>query len=94
MTIDNETVRRIAELAHLEIDDVEGFRRQFQSILDYVGMLDELDVGSVSPTATTCEDRGDLRDDELRRSSDTDDVLRSAPESGDGHFLVPPVIQE
>ena len=46
MAIDSAEVRRIARLAHLDLDEatIEAFTDQLQSILDYVAVLEELDL--------------------------------------------------
>lgn len=53
MKITREDVLRVAELAHLELSDaeVETYRGQLDSILEYVGKLNQLDTANVEPMA-------------------------------------------
>jgi aspartyl-tRNA(Asn)/glutamyl-tRNA(Gln) amidotransferase subunit C len=46
MKISREDVLRVAELAHLELPEaeVEKYRQQLDSILEYAGKLNELDT--------------------------------------------------
>ena len=96
MRIDHAEVRRIARLAHLELDDadVEVLTRDLESILDHVALLDELDVSSVEPTAFALETPAEPREDALEPCVPNSEALVNAPESADGHFRVPQVIEE
>jgi aspartyl-tRNA(Asn)/glutamyl-tRNA(Gln) amidotransferase subunit C len=53
MNITREDVLRVAQLAHLELSEseVEMYRGQLDSILSYVGKLNEVDVSGVEPMA-------------------------------------------
>jgi aspartyl-tRNA(Asn)/glutamyl-tRNA(Gln) amidotransferase subunit C len=94
LAIDSAEVRRIAALANLELDaeTIEIFRDQLQSILDYVAMLDELDVSSIPPTAYSVERRQPLREDEAQPSLRIEQALENAPGAAAGHFRVPRVL--
>ncbi len=96
MAIDHAEVRRIARLAHLELDAdaVATLARELQSILDHVARLDELDLESVPSTASMPHDRRPLREDTERASLSNDDALRNAPDHAAGHFRVPRVLAE
>ncbi len=95
MPIDSEEVRRIAELARLELDEttVETLRPQLQRILDYVAMLDAVDTERVPPTSRTGDEASHLREDRVEPSAGVERVVREAPESADGFFRVPRVIR-
>jgi len=53
MKITREDVLRVAELAHLELAEaeVETYRGQLDSILEYVEKLNQLDTAKVEPMA-------------------------------------------
>ena len=94
-SIDIEEVRHVAELARLDLSEVELERmtRDLGSIIDYVHKLDELDVTDVTATSHAVELPTRLRDDEVRPSLDVETGLRGAPERlGDG-FGVPKIIE-
>lgn len=96
MAISRDQVLHIARLARIELDDdqVEHYREDLSSILDYVDKLDELDVTDVEPTTHAVALESRLRDDEVEQRLDHDDVLKNAPESESGQFRVPKVVED
>lgn len=101
-----EDVRRVAELAYLELTpDEEGrMRRDLNAILEYVAQLGELDTANVQPLAQVAElpaasdkiETGNtsvLRDDTVRPCLPRDQVMSSAPETDGIFFKVPKVIE-
>jgi aspartyl-tRNA(Asn)/glutamyl-tRNA(Gln) amidotransferase subunit C len=95
-----EEVKRVAELAHLELtaEETQGMLHDLNAILDHVAQLNELDTNSVPPLAQVSELDGaggkrSLRDDEVRPSLDRAEVMREAPESDGAFFKVPKVIE-
>jgi aspartyl-tRNA(Asn)/glutamyl-tRNA(Gln) amidotransferase subunit C len=102
-TITLEDVRRVAELASLELTAEEEGRmvRDLGSILDHVAQLNQLDTTDVPAMAQVGEvlgvregeDTGALRADGLRSSLDRAVVLANAPETDDVYFKVPKVIE-
>lgn len=94
MPIDADEVRRIAALAHLDLDPatVEAFRHQVGAVLDYVAVLEELDVSDVAPMAHALEGTRPWREDAVVASLSQDEALRNAPDARAGHFRVPRVL--
>ncbi len=101
-----EEVRRVAELANLELteEEVPRMQRDLNAILEHVGQLNELDTASVPPMAQVGEMLGAgsseqektgaaLRQDQIRPSIDRKAVMASAPESDGRFFKVPKVIE-
>lgn len=96
-----EEVRRVADLAHLELTSQEEqvMQRDLSSILDYVAQLNELDTAHVAPMAQVAEvlqaasEGGSLRADTVRPSLDRKAVMQSAPASDGVFFKVPKVIE-
>ena len=86
-----QDVKRVAELAHLELtaDETQGMQHDLNAILDYVAQLNELDTGSVAPLAQISQLEGDgdegslredaLREDAVRPSLDRAAVMSEAP---------------
>lgn len=96
MAISREQVLHIARLARVELSEaeVEHYRDDLSSILDYVDKLDELDVGEVEPTTHAVELESRLRPDEVEQRLTHDEVLQNAPDSETGHFRVPKVVED
>ncbi|MBI1796881.1 MAG: Asp-tRNA(Asn)/Glu-tRNA(Gln) amidotransferase subunit GatC [Candidatus Eisenbacteria bacterium] len=100
MSIDREDVKRIAELARLEIpeDRIERTARELSAVLDYAAALRRLDLEGCEPTvfaglgaAGPAPLRADALDDVRRLTPET--ALAAAPEHEDDAFLVPPVVE-
>ena len=96
MAIDCAEVRRIARLAHIDLDEatIVALTRQLQSILDYVAVLNSLDLEAVPPTSHPLESEPRMRDDEERPSLTTAEALANAPRAEAGHFRVPRMLDE
>jgi aspartyl-tRNA(Asn)/glutamyl-tRNA(Gln) amidotransferase subunit C len=98
VAITRAEVLKIAGLANLHFEESElaAFIAQFQRILDYIEKLEEVDIESVEPTShvslTEGVEKHIFREDETRPSLPVEEALRNAPDSGEGHFLVPKVI--
>lgn len=94
--IDRDTVRHVALLARLELSDeeIERFAHELGDILEYVAKLDELDTTDVPPTSHSLPLANVMRDDVVRPSLPKEEALANAPDSEDGCFKVPQVIQE
>jgi aspartyl-tRNA(Asn)/glutamyl-tRNA(Gln) amidotransferase subunit C len=91
-------VRKIAELAHLEISDeeVELYTPQMASIVEYVEQLNELDVGDIEAALGGLTAAGEAtesdREDLVRPSLGQALALDQAPDAHSGHFRVPKVL--
>ena len=94
-----DDVKRVAELAYLELTAEEEVRmqRDLNAILDHVAQLNELDTSSVEPMAQVAEILGGalpaLRPDTSRPSLPRESVMASAPETDGSFFKVPKVIE-
>jgi len=106
MKISPEDVRRVAELAQLELspEEAETYRGQLDEILTYVDKLKELDVTGIEPMAQvlfapiaatgSSENRHpDLREDTPRPCDVAGPVLAQAADSSKPFFRVPKVIE-
>ena len=98
-----EDVRRVAELANLELtaEEEPRMQRDLNSILGYIAQLNELDTGEVAPMAQVGEVVGGviytqgetLREDVVQPSVDRALVMAAAPETDGRFFKVPKVIE-
>ena len=94
MTIDREEVRKVANLARLNITEAEAesFTTQLNSILEYFDQLSELDTTDVAPTTRAIETSNITRADELTPFPDKEELLKAAPEQQGDFFRVPKII--
>ena len=105
MTVSQQDVERVAELANLELTSSEkaGMLRDLNSVLDYFAQLNELDTSGVTPMAQVADQLTegsqpetatlDLRADEVAPSLNRERVLACAPDTDGIFFKVPKVIE-
>ncbi|MEM9364384.1 MAG: Asp-tRNA(Asn)/Glu-tRNA(Gln) amidotransferase subunit GatC [Planctomycetota bacterium] len=87
-------ISKLAKLARLELTDKEqaSFGPQIAAILDFVEQLSELDTANVEPMTTAIDVQNCFRDDQPAESLGAELATRTAAESSEGFFLVPPVL--
>ena len=92
--MDRSVVQDVALLARLKLSDEEldRFSGQLGKILEYVGVLDEVDVSNVKPMAHAVEQSNVLRDDEVRESLPREAALANAPKTDGQFFMVPQIL--
>ncbi len=81
MSIDGATVRRIAHLARIAVEDdeVEHLKGEINSILAFVEQLLEVDVIGVEPMTSVTPMVMRMRQDMVTDGEIADDILRNAP---------------
>jgi len=91
--VDEKLVKEIASLARLDLTNEETamFVSQFKDILEYVGILDEVDTENVAPAYLSSANKSVTREDVIEESVPTQDFLANAPQSKDDHVLIPRV---
>lgn len=82
-------VRRIADLARLSLDesDIPKLQADMEAILDYVGLLSELDVSGVEPMAHAVPLQNVWRDDAAAAPFDRSEMLANAPSVADDTLI-------
>jgi aspartyl-tRNA(Asn)/glutamyl-tRNA(Gln) amidotransferase subunit C len=96
--ITKDEIRKIANLAHLEISEaeIELYTGQIAEIVNYVEQLNELDTSSVDPALGGLTKEGAAtdtsREDTVRPSLGQEAALAEAPDALAGHFRVPKVL--
>jgi aspartyl-tRNA(Asn)/glutamyl-tRNA(Gln) amidotransferase subunit C len=95
MTLTLEEVEHIAELARLALTEEEKarYREQLSDILDYAARLQTLDTTNIPPTSSVLPARSVLRPDRPRPGLSPQDLLRNAPQTEQGQFRVPPILE-
>jgi aspartyl-tRNA(Asn)/glutamyl-tRNA(Gln) amidotransferase subunit C len=95
MSVDQDTVRRIARLARIAISDVDvpHLQRELNAILDFVAQLDEVDVEGVEPMTSVIPMPMKKREDRVTDGGHPDKIVANAPATEDGFFLVPKVVE-
>lgn len=96
MSVDKSTVVRIAQLARIRVpeEELEGLAAELSNILGWVEQLNEVDTEGVPPMTSVIEGMSArTRKDEVTDGNCRDAVLSNAPETRDGFFVVPKVIE-
>ena len=95
MTVDTQTVKRVAALAKLKIDEdkVAATEAEFNKILQWVDQLKEVDTSNVEALVSVNENFLEMRRDEVTEGNQVDAVLANAPQKEYGYFAVPKVIE-
>ncbi|MEE9434140.1 MAG: Asp-tRNA(Asn)/Glu-tRNA(Gln) amidotransferase subunit GatC [Sphingorhabdus sp.] len=95
MSVDKETVMKIARLSRIAISDAEAESMvpELNAILGWVEQLAEVDVSGVEPTTAVIPNKLRLREDKVTDGDVREKVLANAPARENGFFGVPKVIE-
>ncbi len=95
MSIDQATVRRVAQLARITLaeGEVAHLQGELNAILAFVAELDEVDVSGVEPMTSVMPMRLRLRADEVTDGGFAARIVANAASSEDDLFVVPKVIE-
>ena len=98
MPINQSDIEKVAQLAHMELDEEElkTFGPQITEIVAYIEQLNELDTINIEPAIGGLTPEGAKTDssraDELTGSLGQKTALEEAPDPAHGYFRVPKVL--
>ena len=95
MSVDPDTVRRIAQLARIAVaeDEIEHLRGELNAILAFVEQLSEVDVEGVEPMTSVIPMEMKKRPDIATDGGIPDAILENAPAAEEHFFVVPKVVE-
>ena len=95
MSVDAETVRRVAHLARIAVaeEEVERLQGELNAILAFVEQLAEVDVADIEPMTSVTPMAMKMRKDEVTDGGIADAIMTNAPVREDRFFLVPKVVE-
>lgn len=95
MSVDLNTVRRIASLARIALheDEAEHLQGELNTILAFVAELDQVDVSGVEPMTSVIPMTMKARPDRVTDGEIVDQIVGNAPATEDNFFVVPKVIE-
>lgn len=95
MSLDLETVKRIAFLSRLKVDDsqAEAVRDDLNNILGFIDQLNEVDTQGVDPMVGVGAQEMPMREDVVNDGSYVARVLANSPETAANMFVVPKVVE-
>ena len=95
MSLDPATVRRIASLARIRVEEdaIPRLQSELNSILGWIEQLNEVNVDGVEPLAGGAQMALRLREDAVTDGNYPEKVLANAPDREGDFFTVPKVIE-
>jgi aspartyl-tRNA(Asn)/glutamyl-tRNA(Gln) amidotransferase subunit C len=95
MSLDSATVRRIARLARIHVEDAEAeqLAGELNGILGWIEQLNEVDVEGIDPLTGAAQMAMRLRADEVTDGGIPDLVLGNAPDRAGTFYAVPKVVE-
>jgi aspartyl-tRNA(Asn)/glutamyl-tRNA(Gln) amidotransferase subunit C len=95
MSVDKDTVKRVARLARIAVSDAEAesLKGELNTILGFVEQLNEVDVTGVEPMTAVIPMRANMRDDIVTDGEIAGKVVANAPAAADAFFAVPKVVE-
>lgn len=95
MSVDRETVRKVARLARIAVPEarLDLMAAELNGILAWIEQLKEVDTDGVEPMTTPVEMNLTGRADRVTDGDIRDQVLANAPRATDGFFVVPKVVE-
>ncbi|MFN3701216.1 MAG: Asp-tRNA(Asn)/Glu-tRNA(Gln) amidotransferase subunit GatC [Alphaproteobacteria bacterium] len=95
MSIDKQTVLKVANLARIEVSEAEAEKLapELSKIIGFVEQLAEVNTDTVEPLANVVDIDLRMREDVVSDGDCQADVLANAPEALQGFFVVPKVVE-
>jgi aspartyl-tRNA(Asn)/glutamyl-tRNA(Gln) amidotransferase subunit C len=95
MSVDSDTVRRVAHLARIAVaeDEVDNLKGELNAILAFVEQLSEVDVAGVEPMTSVTPMAMKAREDKVTDGGIADQIIANAPAHEHHFFLVPKVVE-
>jgi aspartyl-tRNA(Asn)/glutamyl-tRNA(Gln) amidotransferase subunit C len=95
MSLDLATIRRIATLARIRVEDAElpALQAELNGILGWIEQLNEVNVDGIEPLAGAAQMALKMREDVVTDGGYPEKVLANAPERTGDFFVVPKVVE-
>jgi aspartyl-tRNA(Asn)/glutamyl-tRNA(Gln) amidotransferase subunit C len=95
MSVDSDTVRRVAHLARIAVAEaeVESLRGELNAILAFVEQLTEVAVEGAEPMTSVTPMTMKMREDQVTDGGIPDAIIANAPAHEHHFFLVPKVVE-
>jgi aspartyl-tRNA(Asn)/glutamyl-tRNA(Gln) amidotransferase subunit C len=95
MSVDIDTVKRVARLSRIAVTEEEASRMtgELNVILGFVEQLSEVDVAGVEPMTSVIPMEMKKRQDAVTDGGKAADIVANAPATEENFFLVPKVVE-
>ena len=94
MSIDKDTVKHIAKLARISLDEkkINSLSKDLSSIIKFIEKLNELNTDKTTPLTSIINASLKSRDDQVQDGKIRDQILKNSPENNKEFFVVPKVL--
>ena len=95
MAIDIKTVKRVANLARINVTEKElaPLTKELSTILEFMQQLNAVNVTDIEPLTSVTPMELHLREDVVSEGENSSEILMNAPNHREGFFAVPKVIE-
>ena len=95
MEIDKKLVKKIASLSKIKVkdDQVDKFSNELSKIITWIDKLNEVKTDNVTPVTNPSDIKIPIRDDKVNDGKIEEKILKNAPETKGGYFIVPKVVE-
>ena len=95
MSIDKDTVKHIAKLARISLDEkkINSLSKDLSSIIEFIQKLNELNTEKTIPLTSIINASLKSRKDKVLDGKIRDQILKNSPEKNEEFFVVPKVIE-
>ena len=95
MSIDKDTVKHIAKLARISLDEkkINSLSKDLSSIMKFIEKLNELNTEKTAPLTSIINASLQSRKDEVLDGKIRDQILKNSPEKNEEFFVVPKVVE-
>ena len=95
MTIDLKTIKHIAKLSRISLEDekAQKLATDLSSIFEFIEKLNELNTKDVEPLTSIAETTLKFRKDEVKSENIREKILKNSPSDNKDFFVVPKVVE-
>lgn len=95
MSISLKEIEHLASLARLSFTEEEKVKMQGEvgNIIAFADKINEIDVSDINPTMHAANSCNVFREDEIKASLPTKEILQNAPAADEGCFIVPKTVE-
>ncbi len=95
MSVDIDTVKRVAKLARiaLDADKAKTMQGELNTILGFVEQLNEVDIEGIEPMTSVVDMAMKKRKDVVNDGDKAEDIVANAPAVEENFFMVSKVIE-
>jgi len=95
MSVDKDTINKIAHLARLELNDAqqEEMVQHMNKIIGWMDVLNKVDTENVKPLTHMSVELNVFREDVVKETLSHEEALLNAPKKDSDYFRVPKVLE-